>query len=104
MNKGFSPYQLVYGRNPKLPCVLDDNPPALENTTISSTFGKHPNALHTARRAFMMSETSEKIKCTLRHRVRPSGKEFSKDEYVPYIIREMETMNGRAWVSYGSIQ
>lgn len=36
---GFSPYQLVYGRNPNLPSVLTNRPPALEGTTMSALVG-----------------------------------------------------------------
>ena len=42
---GYSPYQLVYGRNPKLPSVLSDELPALEGTTISEVFANHLNCL-----------------------------------------------------------
>ena len=41
MWSGFSSYQLVFGRNPNMPSILTDNPPALEGTTINhlqSTF------------------------------------------------------------------
>ena len=34
-NKGFSPNQLVFGRNPNLPSVLTAKPPALRTTTPS---------------------------------------------------------------------
>ena len=32
---GYSPYQPVFGKNPNLPSVLVDSPPALEGTSIS---------------------------------------------------------------------
>ena len=59
---GFSPYQLVYGRNPKLPCIMSDELPALEGTTSSEMVAKHLNASHSARRDFIAAETSEKIR------------------------------------------
>lgn len=56
---GYSPYQLVYGRNPNLPSVLTDKLPALEGTTMSEIVGKHIEALQSARTAFTRSECSE---------------------------------------------
>ena len=43
---GFSPYQLVYGRNPILPSVLTDTPPALEGTSIGKYVTNYMEALH----------------------------------------------------------
>ena len=57
---GYSPYQLVFGRNPNLPCTLNDNLPALEGSTSSEMIAKHLNASHNARKSFIEAETSEK--------------------------------------------
>ena len=73
---GFSPYQLVYGRNPKLPSTLSDELPALEGTTSSEMVAKHLNASHSARKAFIAAEASEKIRRALRHKVKSTGKSF----------------------------
>ena len=40
-NRGYSPNQLVFGRNPNLPSVLSDQVPALGGTTVSDIFAKH---------------------------------------------------------------
>ena len=37
---GFSPFQLVFGRNPNLPKILEDKLPALEGTTSSEIVAK----------------------------------------------------------------
>ena len=63
----------MFGRNPDLPSVLVDRPPAFEGRTISTMFGKHLNALHASRQAFIKAETSERIGRALRHLVRPSA-------------------------------
>ena len=78
MVSGYSPYQLVFGRNPRLPNVMDDSLPALEGTTISETLATHLNAMHASRKAFMQTESSGKIRKALRHQVRPVGNKFFK--------------------------
>ena len=84
MNYGYSSYQLVFGQNPNLPNVLTDNPPALEGTSISETFAKHLNALHAARRAFIETESSERIRRALRHRIRSQQTSFDTGDKVYY--------------------
>ena len=61
---GFSPYQLVYGRNPRLPGVLYDELPALEGTTSSEIIARHSNACHAAMRAFVASSIRKGQKST----------------------------------------
>ena len=63
---GFSPFQLVFGRNPNLPNILEDKPPALEGTTSSEVVAKQITALHAAIKAFIESESSEHIWRVLR--------------------------------------
>ena len=70
---GFSPFQLVLGRNLKLPLTLSDNLPALSMKPSSEVLQDNLNALHSARRAFIVSENDEKIKIALWHNVRTGG-------------------------------
>ena len=67
---GFSPAQLVFGRNPNIPTVFNSKPPALEGRTQSEEVAKHLNAMHSARKLFIESEAAEKIKRALRHNIR----------------------------------
>jgi len=84
-NKGFSPNQLVFGKNPNLPSVLTLKPPALRNSTSSELVADHLNALNAARKAFIESESSSKIKTALSHQTRnASGKEFFIGDRVYY--------------------
>ena len=69
---GFSPAQLVFGRNPNMPSVLNDKFPALDGMTQSEEVARHLNARHEARKAFIECEASEKIRRALRHNVRES--------------------------------
>ena len=66
---GFSRNQLVFGRNPNFPSVLTDKLPALEGKTTSEVVRDNLNAMHAARKAFVTSEASEKIRRALRHNV-----------------------------------
>ena len=68
---GYSPNKLVFGRNPNLPSCLNDRPPALEGTTSSEVVAKNLNALHSARKAFIEDEATEKLRRALRHKIRP---------------------------------
>ncbi|GAB1599884.1 hypothetical protein Ahia01_000265900 [Argonauta hians] len=69
---GFSPNQLVFGRNPNIPTVLDSKPPALEGVTSSKLIAQHLNAMHTARAAFIQAEASEKLRRALMKKTRMS--------------------------------
>ena len=67
---GFSPYQLVFGRNPTLPSVFTDKLPALEGVTSSQLVADHLNAMHAMRREFVRLESCEKVRRALRSKVR----------------------------------
>ena len=70
---GFSPFQLVFGKNPRIPGILVDRPPALDSDTSACIVRENANAIHSARRAFIASESSEKIRRALRYNIRTSG-------------------------------
>ena len=70
MWNGFSSHQLVFGQNPNLPAIMKDGLPALIGATSSKVFADHLNVLHESRRAFMQSESSERIRRALCTKVR----------------------------------
>ena len=72
-NNGFSPNQLVFGKNPSFPSVLVDQLPALEGKTSSEIIAENLNAMHVARKTFIEAESSEKIRRALRHNIRTTG-------------------------------
>lgn len=55
MTYGYSPNQLVFGQNPRLPNIISDGPPSWEEATTSEMVAKHLNVLHAARKAFILS-------------------------------------------------
>ena len=69
---GCSPNQLVFGKNPNLPSVLTDEPPALENFTSSQVVADHLNTISAARKAFVEAESSDKLKRALVRKIRPT--------------------------------
>lgn len=94
---GFSPYQLVYGWNPRLPCTMSDDLPALGGTS-SEMVAKHLNASHSARKAFISAETSDKIQWALRHKVRTTVGAFKNGDKVYFKREEKKEWKGPATV------
>ena len=91
---GFSPYQLLFGFNSKLPNI--DRPPALEEPNISKLLADNLNAMRSTRKAFVASERAEKLTRALRHNLR------RKVSYmllvIQCIIKEEAARNGKGQV------
>ena len=81
---GFSPNQLVFGRNPNYPSILYDELPALENKTSYEIVRTNANARHSARSAFIQKESCEKLRRAMLHKVRPTGETFNNGDHVFY--------------------
>lgn len=81
---GYSPNQLVFGKNPKLPNILVDGPPAWEESTMSESLAKHLNALHSARKGFIQSESCAKLKTALKAKIRCKEQSFNHGDIVYY--------------------
>lgn len=73
---GYSPCYLDFGRNPRLPSVMNDLLTALEGTTLREILHKPLNASHTGHWPFILAEISETIRQALRHQVGSSGRIF----------------------------
>ena len=97
---GFSSYQLVFGQNPNLPNVMTDNPPALQGSTSSEVLATHINALHASRKAFIESESSERVRRALRHKIRASEQKFVNGDRVYYKREGKERLLGPAKVVF----
>ena len=70
---GFSPFQIAFSQNPKLPSIFHDKPPALLPINTSKILPDNLLLLHKTRQAYIASESSEKICRALNHNVRTSG-------------------------------
>ena len=98
-NRGFSPNQLVFGKNPNFPSVITAKPPALRTVTSSQLIAEHLNALHTARMSYIQCEASKKIKTALKHQTRTAtSKSFQNGEMVYYKRRGEKEWRGPAVV------
>ena len=69
---GYSINQLVFGYNPNFPSVVTKKLPAMESKTSSEIILEHLIALHCARKAFVESETSERLNRAIERQTRSS--------------------------------
>ena len=90
-HNGFSPSQLVYGRNSNLPNTISNNLPALETTTLNPELVEHIATLHAARKAFLIAKSSNKLKVAMRKQTRQSGHIYSIGDEV-YHKRDKSNM------------
>ena len=97
---GFSPNQLVFGRNPNLPTVMNSNLPALEGVSSSQLIADHLNAMHAARKAFVVLEASEKLRRALKSRTRNASSvvEYETGMKVYYKLETADVWHGPAEV------
>ena len=82
MNGGFTSFQLVFGKDPKLPNIMTDKLPALEGVTTSESVAAHINALYAGRKAFTEVQCDEKVRKALRHKVRAVERTYTTREQV----------------------
>ena len=81
---GFSPFQLVYGRQPNLPNIIDEPPTAMEIKTNSKALEDQLKAMHECRAAFIKSQNCEKLKQALRSKIRTAQHVYNHGDYVYY--------------------
>ena len=85
---GFSSNQLVFGTNPTIPNIMNGGLPAMEGRTSSETLAEHLNILHSARKAFIESENSERIRKALLKKVCTNNTVFENGDNVWYKRRD----------------
>lgn len=81
---GFSPYQLVFATNPRLPTVTNCGPPGYEGVTNSEVFSRNMNALLLAREQFIKAESSATLKKALKSRVYARGEDIVAGDKIYY--------------------
>lgn len=95
---GYSPNQLVFGYNPSLPNVMQNEASALETSTNSELVANHLNAMHSARRDFISIESNERIRRALLHQVRADDMERLCQGDSVYYKRDDDKWHGPATV------
>ena len=75
-NKGFSSFQIVYGRNPRIPGIINSTPASLENDFKSPDVKRHLKNLYASREAFLRADNDERIKRGMSARISSSCNEF----------------------------
>lgn len=72
-NKGFSPNQIVFGKNPGLSNLIDDEPPALcVRVDYPGIVEQNLKMMRTAKEKFIEMESDERIRRALRDNIRPT--------------------------------
>ena len=96
---GFSPYQLVFGRNPNSPGNSHNKLPALTSETASQVVADHLNSLREARHAYIKAESSNRIARALRGKVfEGTHKRFCVGDTVYY-----KRLNKKIWQGPGKV-
>ena len=98
--RGFSPYQLVFGKNIRLPNILEDPPAAWEEPEKSKQLIDTLNAIHTARKAYTAAERCERIKKALKAKIRVSDTIYNKGDNVYFKKEGCDTWKGPAKVVF----
>ena len=94
-NGGFSPNQLVFGRNPNLPNLIGENssnPASRDNITDQNIIKDNLNAMSQAREAFIKNESCNKIRIALNKNVREHKLEETMSGDEVFYKRENESV------------
>ena len=95
---GFSPFQIVFGKNPRLPSILNDPPPAWEIKSMSKTLQQNLTLINRTREEFVKSLSCAKIKKALLSRVRTMDRVYSPGQEVYYKRDRDDAWSGPAKV------
>ena len=98
---GYSPYQLVLGRNPNLPGLDDPDgaPTTYDDESPSEKVAEHIRALYSARKHQMEKDADEKIRRALTHKTRDvMSKDVSHGDRVYYKRDNSDRWKGPATV------
>ena len=97
---GFSPYQLVFGKQPNLPNIIDEPPNTLEDKSMSQSLEDNLAAMHACRAAFMKSMNCAKLKQALRSKIRTSDYKYQQGDWIYYKRDQRDTWSGPARVVF----
>ena len=98
--RGFSPYQLVFGKSIKLPNILEDPPPTWEEPKQSKHLVDTLNAIHKARVSYTKAERCERIKKALKAKIRVADTIYEKGDIVYFKKEGEDSWRGPAKVVF----
>ena len=98
--RGFSPFQLVFGRNPKLPNLLDDPPPAWEVPEKSKELLETLEAIHSAREKYTKAERCERLRRALKAKIRVADTIYENGDVVYFKKEGEDSWRGPARVVF----
>ena len=96
---GFSPYILVFGRNPNIPGL--DNiklVTTLNESTVSKLLADHLNCMFMSRQAFLKANNSDRLKRALRDRIPNVEEEYFTGDSVYFKKHNQKRWSGPATV------
>ena len=94
MVQGFSPYQLIFGKNPRLPNIITDPLPTWDDEGISGALLNHLTAMKKARQEFIKQESALKLKKALEAKVRTNNTIYKHGDKVYF-----KRANYKKWFS-----
>ena len=80
--QGFSPSQIVFGENPRLPALYSTGPPGLEEVSMNKNMAEHINAMYLGREAFVECESDRVLKTALRKRVYARNDDIRSGDWI----------------------
>ena len=97
---GFSSHQLVFGRNIKLPDILNDPPATWDNDNQGKSFKDIVDAIYATREAFTKKDKCERLKRALKSKIRCNLTVFHRNDVVYFKRENEEFWRGPARVVY----
>ena len=79
---GWSSYQIVYGRNPKMPCLMTSNIAGLREEVITEELLENLNALQRSRMEYNRALADNRLKKMIRSKVRRNQAVFKPGDHV----------------------
>ena len=96
---GYSPYTLVYGRNPNLPNFLENKLPAMSESTENDILRQHLEAKAKARESFIKAESSAKLQRAMCHNIRSTN----NSKYFTGDVVLYKRNNSKKWHGPGTV-
>ena len=87
---GFSPAQVVFGKNPVLPSLLEANPAMLREEVLSESLMKNMNALNSARVAYNEALADVQVKRMLKAKLRRNQTVFQPGDFVYWKVANQQ--------------